>query len=149
LQITQPPSANALLSVIRVAHKPLADSDFFSTTSLFHFKRAHHRDPGRDGSLAKPDCTDVRRLVTYFAESLPENDSRDKSRLSGVISCARLKDGTAVDGELLHPYYTLVQQKIRIEVNDIRRAVSRYVHVPACRINLARDSNRGIFSRAS
>jgi hypothetical protein len=43
---------------------------------------------------------------------------RQKIRLSGVISCFRLKDETEVDGELLHPFATsLVRQKTDIEVN--------------------------------
>jgi hypothetical protein len=67
-------------------------------------------------AIAHGDTTSLRYFS--FCGTLPGNRLQDKSRLSGVISCARLKEGTAVSVNSFTVDIHLSTAKTRTVVNE-------------------------------
>jgi hypothetical protein len=105
LQIAQPPTANALAKVLRVNHRPCPGPDCFSTSLLGFKGRPLVKIPIGVRPVQNRGRNSKRSLILG-------NRCRDMTprqgftRLSGVISCARLCGGNSGFGELLHRLIT-------------------------------------------
>jgi len=107
-QIAHPPSAKALFSALRVNHNPRCggrpSSIFFV---LVHFKTLP--SAGQEHTLLHRRPAFILRILAGTMTPRQKSTCQESSAIPG------LKDGTAVDGELLHLCDSLVHQKLSIE----------------------------------